>query len=114
MRRKKPHITSMPTSVKIFKVVIEAVYIEAVVDIGYRVELQAGRMPRATERMVITDYKHMKCLDGMGLQSFLILFTHATPCTQASTTIKKYLPFLIPNWNHQSSCRSIQHLQRPS
>ena len=54
-------------------------------DIGYRIELQADRMPGATEAMAFTDsYKHMSCLGGMRLQSFLTLFTHATPGTPAS------------------------------
>ena len=52
---------------------------------GYRVFLQADRMPGATEAMVFTDsYKHMACLGGMRLQSFLTLFTRATLGTQAS------------------------------
>ena len=57
---------------------------------GYRVELQAGRMSGATEAMTFTDsYKHMKCLSGMRLQSFLNLFTRATPGTPASTCKKE-------------------------
>ena len=44
---------------------------DAWVDIGYRVELQAYRMPGVT--MEFTDsYKHMECLCGMRLQSFLM------------------------------------------
>ena len=54
-------------------------------DIGYRVELQADSMPGATEVMVFTvSYKHMQCMGGMRLQSFLTLFTHATSGTPAS------------------------------
>ena len=42
------------------------------VDICCRVELQADRMPVAIEAMVFSDsYKHMGCLGGMRLQSFL-------------------------------------------
>ena len=43
-------------------------------DIGYRVNqwLQADRMPGMTEAITFTDsYKHMECLGGMRLQSFL-------------------------------------------
>ena len=55
-------------------------------DISYRVELQADRMPWATEAMAFTDhYKHMECLGGMRLQSFLTLFTRAMPGTPATT-----------------------------
>ena len=58
-------------------------------DIGYRIELQADSMPGATEVMVFTvSYKHMQCLSGMRLQSFLTLFTRATPGTPASNTLK--------------------------
>ena len=39
------------------------------------VELQADRMPGATEAMAITDsYKHMECLGEMRLQSFLTIY----------------------------------------
>ena len=52
---------------------------------GYGVELQADRMPGATEPMVFTDsYKRMECLGGMRLQSVLTLFPHETPGTPAS------------------------------
>ena len=38
---------------------------------GYRVEMQADRMPGATEATVFTDsYMHMECLGGMRLQFF--------------------------------------------
>ena len=50
--------------------------------------LQADRMPGLTEAMAFTDsYKHMACLGGMRLQSFLILFTRATLGTPASIYI---------------------------
>ena len=56
---------------------------------GYRVELQADRMPGLTEAMVFTDnYKHTECLGGMRLQFFLTLFTCAPPGTPASFIIK--------------------------
>ena len=48
-------------------------------------------MPRTTEAIAFTDsYKHMECLGGMMLQSFLMdtLFTRATPGTPASEPIK--------------------------
>ena len=39
-------------------------------------------MPGATEALVFIDcQKHMECLGGMRLQSFLTLFTRATPGT---------------------------------
>ena len=47
-------------------------------------------MPVATEAMAFTDiHKHMECLGGMRLQSFLTtvmvtLFTHTMPGTPAS------------------------------
>ena len=44
-------------------------------------------MPGTTEAITFTDsYKHMECLGGMMLQSFLMvtLFTRATPGTPAS------------------------------
>ena len=58
-------------------------------DIGYRFNqyLQADRMPGTTEAITFTDsYKHMECLGGMMLQSFLMvtLFTRATSGTPAS------------------------------
>ena len=43
-------------------------------DIGYRVNqwLLADRVPGMTEAIAFTDsYKHMECLGGMRLQSFL-------------------------------------------
>ena len=41
-------------------------------DIVYRAELQAYRMPGATEATVLTgSYKHMECLGGMRSQFFL-------------------------------------------
>ena len=53
---------------------------EWLVDIGYRVELQADRMPEPTEVMVFSDrYKHMECLGGMRLQYFLTNFHFAYP-----------------------------------
>ena len=48
-------------------------------------------MPGTTEAITFTDsYKHMECLGGMMLQSFLMvtLFTRATPGTPASFPIK--------------------------
>ena len=52
---------------------------------GYRVELQVDRMPGAIEAMVFTDsHKHMECLGGMRSQSFVTLFTCATPGNPAS------------------------------
>ena len=44
-------------------------------------------MPGMTEAIAFTDsYKHMECLGGMRLQSFLMvtLFTRATPGNPAS------------------------------
>ena len=53
--------------------------INAWVGIGYRVELQAYRMPVVT--MAFTDsYKHMECLCGMKLQSFLTYGHFVYPC----------------------------------
>ena len=44
------------------------------IHVGHRVELQADRVPRATEAMAFTDsYKHMECLGGMRLPSFLLI-----------------------------------------
>ena len=52
-------------------------------DIGYRVNQwrQADRMPGMTEAIMFTDsYKHMECLDGMRLQSFLTNGYFVYPC----------------------------------
>ena len=75
---------------------------------GCRVDLQADRMPGATEAMVFTDsYKHMECLSGMRLQSFLTLFTLATPGTPASLSIliKQVIVYLfvclLPPWQRR-------------
>ena len=51
-------------------------------------------MPGTTEAITFTDsYKHMECLGGMMLQSFLMvtLFTRATPGTPASCLINAIL-----------------------
>ena len=64
------------------------------IHVGYRVNqwLQADRMPGMTEAIAFTDsYKHMECLGGMRLQSFLTndyLVNRATPGTPASLYIK--------------------------
>ena len=53
---------------------------EWLVDIGYRVELQADRMPEPTEVMAFTDrYKRMECLGGIRLQYFLTNFHFVYP-----------------------------------
>ena len=55
-------------------------------------------MPRTTEAIAFTDsYKHMECLGGMMLQSFLMvtLFTRATPGTPASIIIKSMHEILL-------------------
>ena len=57
--------------------------------IGYRVELQAERMPGWTYATAFTDsYKHMECLGGMRLQFPLTLFTHAMQGAPANSIIK--------------------------
>ena len=66
-------------------------------------------MPGTTEAITFTDsYKHMECLGGMRLQSFLTngyfvypckkkqtLFTRATPGTPASILIKQVIVCLF-------------------
>ena len=60
--------------------ILEMYIMEWLVDIGYRVELQADRMPGPTEAMAFTDsYKHRKCLGGMRLQFFLTNFHFVYP-----------------------------------
>ena len=49
----------------------------------WAIGLQADRMPGMTETIMFTDsYKHMECLGGMRLQSFLTNghFVYCLPC----------------------------------
>ena len=52
-----------------------------------------GRWGRGISQMDIMKYlgEHTECLDGMRLESFLTLFTRATPGTPASKEIKQKL-----------------------
>ena len=65
-------------------------------------------MPGTTEAITFTDsYKHMECLGGMMLQSFLMvtLFTRATPGTPASVNIKCLI--LLDGFAHREASLAV-------